>query len=318
MSGVLTAGTLTNNAGKLTVTDNSNLFNFTAAVNGYQVDITTVAAGGVVSDLTKQGITVGLGAARVLDTFVQGGTTGTDMDNVVTALGQLTTVKEDSDAVAQTLPLFTAGMNQVASNTLHGTNRVIQARQEGNHGASSGDDFLGDKHIWLKPVGSWTHQNDRNGVAGYSADTYGLIGGADGEIDDNTRIGVALSYMHSNVDGKSTSSGNSAGINAYQVIVYGSHSLAAIADTEVSWQADVGTNKNKGRRAITFGGLNRVASADYDSTTAHIGAGIARHFAVNDKTTITPAIRADYTWIRDQSYSETGAGALNLNVDAVE
>ena len=33
-------------------------------------------------------------------------------------------------------------------------------------------------------------------------------------------------------------------------------------------------------------------------------------------TTFTPSVRADYTWIKDESYSETGAGALNLNVDS--
>lgn len=147
LTGVLTAGSaIANNGSALTVTDNSNLFNFTAAINGNQVDIATVAAGGssggsvsdtVLEDVRSQGFHAGEGAARVLDTFVQGGTTGTDFDNVVTALGQLATAQEVSHAVAQTLPLFTAGMNQVSINTLHGTNRVIQARHPGAPGRQS-------------------------------------------------------------------------------------------------------------------------------------------------------------------------------------
>jgi len=352
LSGVLksTTGTLTNNGSALAVADSSNLFNFTATQNGNQIDITTVAAGSsgggsstgststgststdststdstsytVLSDVRSQGFTPGLGAARVLDGFVQGGAilTGTkeklDFNNIVTALGTLATEKQVSDAVAQTLPLFTAGLNQTALNTLHGTTRIVQARQEGNLGASSGDEFLGDRKFWLKPVGSWTRQDNRKGVAGYSANTYGFVIGADGDINDNNRIGVAFSYMNSNVDGKSTSSGNSASINAYQAIVYGSRSLTVIPETELNWQADIGLNKNKGHRSIDFGGLNRVAKSDYDSTTAHIGAGIARNYQLNDKTTITPVLRADYTWIRDESYTETGAVGLNLNVNS--
>jgi outer membrane autotransporter protein len=314
LSSVISAGTLS--ASTFTVTDNSALFDFSATVNGNAVDLLTNVASssgsGVLDSVIATGFKPGRGAAVVLDSFVNGGTTGTDMDNVVTALGQLGSEKDVSNAVAQTLPLFTAGMNQVAINAMHGTNRIIQARQDSNHGMSSGDDFLGNSKFWLKPVGSWARQDNRNGVAGYDANTYGLVGGADGELNDSTRIGAALSWMHSNVDGNSTSSGNSADINAYQAILYGSHSLDAIPDTELNWQADLGTNKNTGRRVISF--MNRVAKSDFDSLTAHVGVGLGRSYQLNDKTTITPAIRADYTWIRDEGYTESGAGALNLDV----
>ena len=335
LTNVVLAGNLT--ASTFTVTDNSALFNFTATVtegaNGH-IDLNTVAAGGssdngsdsdgdggtttpaitVLSSVRNAGFTAGEGAARVLDIFVQGGTIGTDFDNIVTALGQLPTEAKVAGAVAQTLPLMSAGLANVAVNTLHSTNRVVQARQNSNHGLSSGDEFLGNKKFWLKPLGSWTRQDNRKGVAGYLADTYGLIAGIDGEINEANRIGVAVSYMASSVDGKSTSSGNSADVDAYQAIVYGSRSLSSRPDTELNWQADLGLNKNNGRRAITFGGLNRVAKADYDSTTAHIGAGIARSYQLNDKTTVTPALRADYTYIRDKGYTEKGADALNLKV----
>ena len=328
LTNVVQAGNLT--ASTFNVTDNSALFNFTASVteggNGH-IDLNTVAAGStdptdptpadpitVLSSVQHTGFGPGKGAARVLDTFVQGGTTGTDMDNVVTALGQLSTEQAVSNAVAQTLPLMSAGLTSVAMNTMRSNNRVIQARQDSNHGLSSGEDFLGNKKVWFKPLGANTQQDNREGVSGYRANTYGFIAGADGELNEATRIGVALSYMNSNVDGKSTASGNRADIDAYQAIVYGSHSLSNLSDTEVIWQADIGFNKNNGHRNINFGGLNRVAKGDYDSTTAHIGAGIARNYKLDDKTTITPVVRADYTYIRDESYTETGAGALNLKV----
>lgn len=319
--GVLTSG------GTFDVTDNSVLFNFGAVLDGNTVDLTLTAAGGgggggggssgLIEDIVvAQGNNPATGAARVLDNliddFIAGSTGDTDMDTVIGALGRLSTSREVSDAVAETLPLMTASMTQVATNVLHSTNRVIQARQESNIGLSSGDDFLGDKKLWLKPVGSWTRQDNRKGVSGYDANTYGFVAGADGEINDATRIGVALSYMNSNVDGKSTASGNSADIDAYQAIVYGSRSLSS--DTELNWQADVGLNKNEGRRRIDFGGLNRVAKADYDSLTAHIGLGLARSYQLNDRTTVTPVVRADYTYIRDESYTEKGADALNLKV----
>jgi outer membrane autotransporter protein len=298
------------------VTDNSKLFNFEALVNTSSIDLLAIAAStsGVSSSALNQGFSQGLGAARVLDGFVNDSNTSGDMANVVTALGKLSTDRAVSDAVAQTLPLMSAGLNQVTSSTMRTTNRVIQARQEGNMGRSSGDDFLGDKHFWFKPVASRADQDNRDGVAGYTADTYGMVFGADAEVSERDRLGFAFSYMSSNVDGRSTASTNSADIDAYQLVSYGSHQFAAAPDIEVNWQADVGTNKNDGRRKINFGGLDRVAKSDFDSTTAHVGAGISRSLQLNERTRFIPSVRADYFWIRDEAYTEKGADALNLHV----
>src|SRR5690606_30708421 len=83
---------------------------------------------------------------------------------------------------------------------------------------------------------------------------------------------------------------------------------------EVNWQADVGINRNDGRRTIRFGGLDRRAESDFDSTTAHLGAGIGRSFQLGDRTRFTPSLRTDYYRIRNESYTEKGAGGLNLKV----
>ena len=168
--------------------------------------------------------------------------------------------------------------------------------------------------MWLKPIGSRIEQDNRNGVSGYKADSYGFIGGLDGDLNNTTKLGLAISYMNSDVDGKDTSSGNSADIDAYQAIVYGSRSFASHPDVELNWQTDIGINKNQGRRNISF--MDRVAKADYDSYTAHVGTGAGKRFQLSDATTLIPSIRADYAYIKDESYTETGAGALNLDVDS--
>lgn len=314
LSGMVSAGGNLN-ATTFNVTDNSYLFDFEAAVNGNDIDLKTIATSnsGIHDSIASASFSQGAGAARVLDGFVTGGTTG-DMANIVTALGQLGSAQEVSNAVAQTLPLMSASINQVTANSMRTTNRVIQARQEGNIGRSSGEGFLGDKHFWFKPIAAKANQNNRKGVAGYDADTYGFIIGADAEVNDSNRLGLAFSYMNSDVDGKSSARSNRADIDAYQVIAYGSHTLASNPAVEINWQADVGINKNDGRRSITFGGLNRVAKSDFDSTTAHVGAGISRGIQLSERTSFILSVRADYFWIRNESYTEKGADALNLKV----
>ncbi|MGE0011272.1 MAG: autotransporter outer membrane beta-barrel domain-containing protein [Azoarcus sp.] len=217
-----------------------------------------------------------------------------------------------SDAVTQTLPLLTGGSMVAASSALSGINRVIQARFEANRGMSSGNAFIGDRNVWAKPFGSWAEQSDRNGVAGFKADTAGLAIGADGAVNDNLRVGAAFAYAKANIDGSSSIAPHDADVDVYQLIGYGSYALDE--RTEVNFQVDVGQNQNKGKRTIAF--TNTTASSSYDSQTAHVGVGLARSYPLNAKTTVTPSVRADYTWIKDDSYLEKGAGLLNLDVDS--
>ena len=315
LSKVISAGTL--DAGSFEVTDNSLLYSFAAEKEGNTVGLRVTKDGNtsVFQSVNSEGFTSGRGAARVLDGFVSGGATGTDIDNVTTALGQLSNDQEITEAVAETLPLLVGGTTKLAANTLHSTNRVIQSRQANTRGLSSGDAFLTDKNMWLKPVGSWTRQQERNGVSGYDADSYGFVVGMDGDVTESSRLGLALSYMNTRVDGNGMSSGNKADIDAYQLIAYGSHDLAQFENVELNWQADVGMNKNDSKRQISF--IGRTAEADYDSYTAHVGVGIGKRFELNDSSTVMPSLRADYAYIRDESYTEKGAGAINLDVDSV-
>jgi uncharacterized protein with beta-barrel porin domain len=317
MAGIITAGSLVSD-GTFAVTDNSVLFDFTATKNGNAVDLALAAAGGggggsgsVVSAVTATGNTSATGAATVLDglvtAFAGGGTGDADMDTVIAALGTLTTEQEVSDAVSQTLPLMSGGMSQATANNLNGANQAIQAHQE-ETGLSSGDGFA-NRQGWIKPLGSWADQKDRNGAFGYGAQTYGVVLGADGELSQASNVGAAFAYTHSSVD--SNSGAQSAGVDSYQIVLYGANSLDE--RTELNWQADYGYNRNKGSRAIAF--VNRVAAANYTSDSFHVGAGIGRTLAMNEQTSFTPSLHADYTSITDQGYTETGAGALNLVVN---
>lgn len=321
MTSVLTAGTLTWD-GTSVVTDNSVLFDFTATKNANVVDLNLVVAGsggggggstGVATAVTATGNTPGTGAASVLDglvaSFAGGGTGNADMDTVIGALGGLTTNQQVSSAVSSTLPLMTGGMAQATSANLHGVNHVIQARMEENRGLSSGDEFVGNRKAWLKPLGSWANQNDTNGISGYKAQTYGVALGADTELSQISNIGAAFAMTHSAVN--SNSGVQSSGVNSYQAVLYGSRTLGE--RTEFNWAADYGYNQNKGNRHIAF--VNRSAAADYTSSSIHLGAGIGRAIPMSEKNTFTPSFRADYTSIKDNGYTETGAGALNLVVN---
>lgn len=314
LSGVISADTLTWDD-TASVKDNSLGYNFSAMRNGQNLDL-LAAYTGITSaaDAVAKLSPVAIGAASVFDTLLVNGTNDADMQTILDKLTASDSETEVSNAVSQTLPLLAGGMSQVISGALHDVNRIIQSRQEIQHGRSSGNEFYGDKHFWLTPFGSKANQGDRNSVSGYDANTWGIMFGADAEISGANRIGAAFAYSRSNVDGNSSLARQNADVDNYQLVVYDSHSLSDT--TDVNFQADIGKQSNRGNRTISFVVPSRIAHADYDSWSAHIGASLAHTLRLNEKTNFTPSVRADYTTIHEDSFTETGAGALNLHVNS--
>ena len=296
--------------GGFSVTDNSRLLNFTASADSTSVDLTAVDDGStsVFQSNVATGNRGGLGAAQVLDNIIALNPAG-DWQNVINALNSLSTDQEIANATNQTAPILTSVTNNAVMGTMGTISRVIQARQESNSGLSSGEDFLSNRNFWLKPFGSWGNLEKQNGVVGYDSRTYGIIGGADKVINDKTDLGIGVSYFNSDLNGTS----DEVNVDSYLAMLYGSYSLNE--RTDINAQIDVGYNNSDSKRNINFGGLNRIAEGDYNGWDFHAGTGVGRLLKHNN-TIIVPQLRLDYFVVSNQSYNESGAGVLNLNVDS--
>lgn len=326
LTSVISAGTL--DASTFDVTDNSTLFNFRAQLSGNAVDLFTLStSSGIYDAVVANGADSTSGAARVLDRIMTGAPA--NMADIITALGKLGTQHEVSQAVAQTVPLLSGGVSQNTLGMLSSFNNVVQGRlgsvsgtgmqgASGQSGLSGGDglDTFANRQAWAKAFGSLANQHDADGASGFSSQSWGMAFGADGELDRDTRIGIAYAYANSSVTGNTALSGTRqhANIDSHLLALYGSRALKD--DLQLDWQADIGRNGIDGSRQIGFGGLNRTAESSHASYSAHVGAGLSKQFVLNATTTVAPSIRADYTWLRDDSYRESGAGSLNLDVDS--
>lgn len=301
------------------VTDNSALFNFEAVRANNSVDLKVTAnsttGSGIRSAVAGNGNASALGAAAILDGQLNAAAGG-DMGTVVNALGQLSNNRDVSRAVGQTLPLVSG--TQSVQSSLSSFQSLVQNRNAAGGsgtGLSSGD-ALSNKQAWAKGFGSRAKQDDRNDLSGFTADSWGLAFGADAQVAAGARFGLAYGYANTSVNGNTglTGTAQRSKINSHIVSAYGSKEIGN--NRTFSFQADVGVSNNDSSRQLNFGGLNRTATADYRTYSAHAGATLAQDFAVSAQTTVTPSVRADYTWLKAQRYSETGAAALNLNVDS--
>ena len=313
LTSILSAGTLS--AGALTVTDNSAVWNFTGTVNGNAIDLTTEQALTFVDAVSGGAVTpAAAGVGKALDAIQEAGASG-DMQTVLNALGSLGSANEVGQAVSQLMPGFAGGGAQVALGLAGSSgSQVVSERMSGGQGLSSGDPLFKDRMVWAQPFYSWTDQNERKGVAGYTADSHGLALGADGKVNEQWRIGAALSLAKGEVDGDSPVTRNNLEINTYQVTLYATDQLSKA--TSLNLQAGFGVNDNDSSRHIVFGGLDRIASGDYTSWHTLLDAELEHRYTVSEKASLASYLRAQYTYVNVEDYTETGAGAINLHMDS--
>ena len=176
-------------------------------------------------------------------------------------------------------------------------------------GFAGGDEAL-SKATWLKPFGSWVKQDAKGDVAGYDADTGGIALGIDAEVTDGVRLGASFAYSKTNVTGKGAGR-TKTNVRSYQWTVYADHTAD---DFYVEGMLGYAVNSSKSSRRLTFGGLNRTAKGDYDSTQYMAGVGGGMPMQVKTDVFVTPTAELSYTRVSSDSYTETGAGNLNLKV----
>ena len=250
----------------------------------------------------------GSNAARVLDNL---SANPGAMASVITALDGLSGVAQ-ANAVTQTLPAIIGASNIVTISSMQALNQVVQYRQSALRGMASGSDYIGNRDMWMKAYGSWTNQNDLNGVAGYKINNGGLAIGLDKGLSPKMNFGTVFAFANSGVSSNSSTAPSSVNINSYQLGVYGDYVFQK--NLIANAQLDIGMNQNKSYRNIVFMGTN--AHANYNSYSGHIGTGIKYVKPINSRNTFIPSIRVDYTNVQSKGYNETGAGVLNLQVNS--
>lgn len=314
VSGVITTtGTLTATPANISVTDNSALYNFTAAEvsnPGSALDlIVTADRNGLPNAVIATNNPVALGAATALQQMRNTGVPEA-MQPVFDRLNEMTP-QEASNAVSQTLPALLGAGSQAGINALHSMNKVIQSRVESSHGLSSGDDMK-DRYMWVRGFGNMAKQQDRDGVSGFESDTGGMVIGGDAPISPSMRAGGAFTYAKSYIKGNSDVAPSKVEVDTYELVGYASYNIDP--QTDINYQIDVGQNSAQSTRGISF--MNSQASADFKSLSLHGSVGIGRVLPVSPQTNLTPSVRLDYTHMRTEGYTEDGAGPLNLQVDA--
>ena len=213
----------------------------------------------------------------------------------------------------QLLPAITGGHAQssVAAARAGATN-VVQNRMARLAGLNAGGGFPADPVAWIKPFAADTAQGSRGGVSGFDGVTTGVAIGIDGQFTEDLRAGAAVSYAQAKISSRGASD-SSVDIDTAQITGYGAYDINPV--THLNLLGAFAWNGNDSRRAINFGGLSRLAEADFDSWHGIADVELVRDVPLGRRLTFQPSLGLTYIHAEAEDYSEAGAGAANLTVD---
>ncbi|MDB5989264.1 MAG: hypothetical protein JWQ10_667, partial [Herbaspirillum sp.] len=163
---------------------------------------------------------------------------------------------------------------------------------------------------WGKAFGSSGRQDNESGMSGYSAKAYGAMLAYEIPLNELTRVGFGGGYANTTVDGNDSTGRTK--IDSYQLMTYFDRAMGPVF---VDGSLMAGVNRYDGSRSIIFPGINRTANADFNGQQYTAMLAVGKHL-VFDQTTITPLVSLQLTHLAVDSYQESGAGAVDLNVNS--
>lgn len=215
----------------------------------------------------------------------------------------------DVQAIAKVAKQFSpevnGGATSAANSSITLVNNAISSRSSSLRSGQSSGDLLSGTGTWFQILSSQANQDVRSGVDGYDANSRGFALGADHKLNDNTVLGVAYSYVSTNVEsdnGNKTDVTNNT-LTAYSTWTEGNY----FVDGGLSY----GKGKNDSKRYIA--GTTAKGSYDSDMVGLNVMAGYGFHFDHN--VLIEPRVTARYTNLSIDGFSEHGSSASLKNGD---
>lgn len=211
--------------------------------------------------------------------------------------------------------------SNIVANRIGGRPQVLDHKAElastGNSGLSAGD-YTTAYGIWTNPSMLKVKQKTSKGAAGYTASVGGASLGFDTKANEDMVIGLALSYLNTNVKHKDFKSGDKTKVDSLMLSIYG---LQQITD---NWYTHgivtVGANKVKTKEARRTGATataTELATGNYRAMSFS-GELMLGYNSYMKQASFTPMAGVRVTKVNSAGYTETGTTNQNLIISRKE
>lgn len=314
----ITTGNVTTNSAVLSFSGRAGTGGVISATTGEDLYvIATRLSGGFTAAAGISASAPAAGAISVLNAIAAAGTATGDMLTVANTFNTFSAAQLATE-LPKLAPLpasaagtaaggaASAGLNSVSSRlaSLRGDTLLADANSVGT-GIAGGDKGR-DQAFWIKAFGSTGKQTAYDGFNGYGADSAGFAFGADTDVAGDWRVGGAFTYADTTVSMNDAARGDRTKVKTQQLAVYG---MKEMGDSYVDTMLAYAVHKNDSLRNTA---LSRIATANYDANQWTLRVGGGYRMPMSGGTVVTPLAALEYTSLMTNTYTESGAGALNL------
>jgi uncharacterized protein with beta-barrel porin domain len=288
-----------------TITATSPIFSVTGSNSTKDLILTATRANTYNSFASNSNVAA---AGSVLNTLAADNTATGDMVTVLGALDSLTSGSQIDQALNSLLPNTDNSAPQTTQATLDQFLSTVFAHLDAVKNVTAA--ALNGQDVWTSGYGSYIHQDPMGTSNGYNATIWGTALGYDFPALDHLRAGLSGGFAQDFVRTKDSSARTD--INSCQGTLYGSYARDAYyIDTAFSFVY----NTYDASRHVAVGSIDRTASGKYNGQqySAYIGGG---YKFTGKNIELTPLASFQYTHLRLNSYTESGADAADLNIDA--
>ena len=287
------------------ISSSSPVFTFAGNLSDAHVNLTATRANSYQSFASSSNTAAD---GSVLNTLAANNTASGDMITVLGAMDSLTSAGQINNALNSLLPNTDNSSPGTTQETLDQFLSTVFAHLDAVKNVTS--DALKGMDAWASGYGSYIHQDPMATSNGYNATIWGMALGYDLPALDHLRVGLSGGFAQDFVRSKDSSAKTN--IDSYQATLYGSYAKDAYyIDTALSFAY----NTYDASRHIAVATLDRTATGDYGGQqySAYIGGGY-KFTAKNIE--LTPLASFQYSHLRLDSYTESGAGAADLKVSS--
>lgn len=248
------------------------------------------------------------------------------LQELLDQLPYFTTVDQLNDALAALAPIvdnsftqetFAAqqlGYGAVSDRLRHVRQRKLIPGNQGEFasGIASGDEWDDNGHgRWVKLYGQYSDQNERQQVAGYNAETWGVALGSDVSLNDLSLIGVSANLSHTFLSHDVSDTKTS--MYSLQAALYGEQDFCEWF--YFNWVGSVAYNRYTAERNFVFGLLPLSPKADFNGWQFGAKGELGYEYLYQGYH-IIPNASLYYSWLRLGGYNESGAGTASQSVES--
>lgn len=164
--------------------------------------------------------------------------------------------------------------------------------------------------FWLEGMGGQGDIDGDQNARGVDYNFYGLAGGVDWEVGQNWVVGAAFGYSRTDADLKS----GGLDVDSYMAAVYGAWQSSSAF--YLNGNLTFGLHSTDANRQIIVGTFSERAEADYDSASMQAAVEAGQTLKTTPKGfDVTPFVGLEAFTDSRESFTESGAGVANLDVD---